>query len=200
MGNDNTENKEGAPKKLVIFTRTEKWIYGILAVFALLWIISSPLIHIYGPYKGKVVDLETGAPIEGAAVFIEFSTVGIYSSSAYGGATETITDENGEFSIFWRPVLSLRPVAKWKPHGYVAIFKPGYGAYPGHAKARPRFKVGGTIPENEYVTIGLPQLGSVEERKKNLRNISISGDVPERKYNKLSKLVEEEDRFVWQHR
>ncbi len=200
MGNDNTENKEGAPKKLVIFTRTEKWIYGILAVFALLWIISSPLIHIYGPYKGKVVDLETGAPIEGAAVFIEFSTVGIYSSSAYGGATETITDENGEFSIFWRPVLSLRPVAKWKPNGYVTIFKPGYGAYPGHADSKPLFIPNGSISEKKYVTINLPKLWSIEERKKNLRNISISGDVPERKYQKLSKLEEEENRFVWHRR
>ncbi len=200
MGNDNTENKEGAPKKLVIFTRTEKWIYGILAVFALLWIISSPLIHIYGPYKGKVVDLETGAPIEGAAVFVEFITEGIYSSSDYGSATETMTDVNGEFSILWRPVLSLRPAAKWKPNGYVTIFKPGYGAYPLHPKAKPRFKVGGTIPEKEYVTILLPKLGSVEERKKNLRNISISGDVPKRKYRKLSELEEEEDRFVWHQR
>ena len=213
MGNDNRGNKEETSKRQTPFTRlkrrvveirlvkwifgspfsrAEKWTYGVLFVFAILWCISSPLLHIYGPYKGKVVDLETGAPIEGAAVFVEFYTEGIFASSDYGGATETMTDEDGEFSIFWRPVLSFRPVSKWETHGYVTIFKPGYGAYPGHDDSKPLFKPNGTIPEKERVTIRLPKLKSIEERQNNLMNISIGMDVPERKCKKIVKLVKQE--------
>lgn len=53
-----------------------------------------------GPYKGKVVDLETGAPIEGAVV------AGVWHVDQYGGpvrtfcdAKEALTSKNGEFQV-----------------------------------------------------------------------------------------------------
>ena len=56
----------------------------------------------YGPYCGKVVNAETKAPIEGAAILVVFyssepSTAG--STSRYADAFETFTDKNGEFRI-----------------------------------------------------------------------------------------------------
>jgi hypothetical protein len=58
--------------------------------------------HEFGPFMGKVVDAETGEPIEGAVVLIVFSI----ESSSLGGsvnsfadAIETLTDAQGEFKF-----------------------------------------------------------------------------------------------------
>jgi hypothetical protein len=55
------------------------------------------LYHSDGPYKGKVIDLETGKPIEGAVVagvwVLEFNF------TPFCDAKETVTDKNGEFTL-----------------------------------------------------------------------------------------------------
>lgn len=164
--------------------------YSVLLLLALFVFGITAIAHKFGPYMGKVVDLETGAPIEGAAVLIRFSTESFFASGAYADAVETLTDHKGEFRIPWYLATTFHPISKWKPNGYVTIFKPGYGAYPGHRKALPRFEVGGTLPENKYVTIRLPRLKTIEERKRNL--ISIYASVPDRKMRNLLRLESQE--------
>lgn len=86
-----------------------------------------------GPYKGKVLDLETGAPIEGVVV------AGVWLVKQYGGpggpidtfcdAEETLTNKNGEFKVprascwHWWPFSTLG-----SPQ--FTVFKPGYLGYP----------------------------------------------------------------------
>lgn len=87
-----------------------------------------------GPYKGKVVDDETGSPIEGATIF-GYWVVDIYSIivfqeyPCYCDAKEAVTDKNGEFVLTrsfcfnpypWAELISPR----------ITIFKPGYDSYP----------------------------------------------------------------------
>ncbi len=150
------------------------------------------IVHPFGPYRGKVVDLETGAPIEGAAVLIVFFTETFFSVTSYADAVETVTDEKGEFRIWWRLATTFHPLNKWKPDGYVTIFKPGYGAYPGHDDVSPMFVPNGTIPESQYVTFRLPRLVTVEERKKNMWSVWPCADVSKSKTKYLSELLDEE--------
>ena len=145
-----------------------KYIWLILAI-ALISV--STITHKYGPYKGQVVNKETGEPIEGAAVFLRFFTE--YPSvgggvSNFADAVETMTDANGEFEISHRE-WRFRILNYWDPYAPIIIFKPGYGAYPRHPEVTPHFGLASSIPENEYVIIKLPKLKTMEERKDNLR-------------------------------
>ena len=85
-----------------------------------------------GPYRGKVVDAETGKPIEGVAV------AGMWRLDAYGGpagpvevycdARETVTDKNGEFIVPKAFCFNVWPFTKMGLAD-VVIFKPGYLGY-----------------------------------------------------------------------
>jgi hypothetical protein len=163
--------------------------HSFLILFVAFIVSVTAIAHIYGPYTGKVVDLETGAPIEGAAVLMEFRTESFYASGASADAVETLTDANGEFRISWYLAITFHPLSSWKPDGYVTIFKPGFGAYPGHDDSKPLFMPNGTLPQNEYVTIMLPRLKTMEERK---RNWLTTPNIPERKMRNLLKLESEE--------
>jgi hypothetical protein len=148
--------------------------------------------HKFGPYYGEVVDAETNEPIEGAVVFLRFYTEG-YSPAGfipkYADAVETMTNSNGEFKIPVRRVIVFRAPHRWKPYGYIVIFKPKYGCYPGHEDVSPIFMPNGTLPANEYVTIRLPKLRTIEERKRNLGSINSGATVPDEKKKNLLKLI-----------
>jgi hypothetical protein len=90
------------------------------------------LVYHDGPYTGKIVDAETGEPIEGAAV------LGIWYVGEYGHAEapifkfleakETISGKHGEFMIPSVTAFHWWPLAKlFNPH--LKIFKPGYSSY-----------------------------------------------------------------------
>jgi hypothetical protein len=177
-------------------TRGKVIKYLIIILFSGLVISTSAIIHVFGPYKGKIVELKTGEPIEGAAVFIEFWTRGPFAVGAYADSVEVATDERGEFKIPYQLSLTFHPLSKWEPDGHITIFKPGYGAYPGQNDVTPMFVPNGTIPEKQYVIFKLPRLETLEERRKNRWGVNPSGDVPERKYKYLLKLIHEEDANV----
>jgi hypothetical protein len=156
--------------------------------------------HTYGPYKGKVVDKETNEPIEGAVVFIKFSTDFQLSPggpvSHFVDAVEVMTDQNGEFEIPRQRINTFRVFHVWDKYAPVIIFKPGYGAYPGHPGSEPHFGMAGSIPVNEYITIKLPKLMTRKERKNNLRNIP-NINAPQEKYKRLREMERDETDFVY---
>jgi hypothetical protein len=78
-----------------------------------------------GPYTGKVIDADTGQPIEGAVILgtwytAQFSPAG--ATHNFYDAAETLTDKNGEFEISGK---GLRVLSNLEPMG-VMIFKAGY--------------------------------------------------------------------------
>lgn len=78
-----------------------------------------------GPYKGRIVDADTGQPIEGVVVLGEWSKVAVTPAggvSSYYDAKETLTDKNGEFEIRGLGLKILSNVAPMN----VLIFKAGY--------------------------------------------------------------------------
>lgn len=91
------------------------------------------MIYHDGPYTGVVLDDETGEPIVGAAVVAEWD-LNLYGGvggvlNVFFDARETITDEQGKFTIdskigfYWWPLTSIKPVQ-------LTIYKPGYDSYP----------------------------------------------------------------------
>jgi hypothetical protein len=79
-----------------------------------------------GPYEGRIVDTESGIPIEGVVVLSTWNRI---ASVGAGGAfhvhydaQEVVTDKNGEFSI---KGLGLKVLSGTEPMD-VFIFKAGY--------------------------------------------------------------------------
>ncbi|MDA8238769.1 MAG: hypothetical protein M0Z67_00180 [Nitrospiraceae bacterium] len=125
-----------------------------------------PLRH-DGPYKGKVVDAETGQPIEGVVVlgvWFKVAATPAGGVSSYYDARETVTDRNGEFEIQGVGLKILSNVAPMN----VLIFKSGY-AYIGLGPWESLSLDGGLLMkkvawEGDRAVIPLKKL-TMEERK-----------------------------------
>lgn len=83
-----------------------------------------------GPYKGKVIELDTGVPIEGAVVAGSWYIEVMAGWPSFCDAKETVTDKNGEFVLPRAWCISFWPIASLSMPGNVVVFKPGYLAYP----------------------------------------------------------------------
>lgn len=161
-----------------------KKLLGLSLMAWLLLLSGCAITREYGPYMGKVVEKETGEPIEGAVVLMEFDTI----SGNIGGMTkhyvdavETLTNAKGEYLIPLHRITTFRTFEAWSKDAYAVIFKPGYGAFPGHREATVSV-ASRTLPENQMVVVELPKLKTKKEREDNaISNLWIDGDVPEGK-------------------
>ncbi|SPD74471.1 putative Lipoprotein [uncultured Desulfobacterium sp.] len=170
-----------------------KYLKFLLIVMLCQQIVGCTKTHEFGPYQGKVVERDTLKPIEGAVVFIEFliRAPGLGGESGYfGDAVETLTDKNGEFYIpIQKTTFTKRSLTQlghhWDEDGYVIIFKPGYGTFPWHKNSAPTFSPTYSIPPKQYVTIQLPKLHSIEERKRNMHFSTGLGVPNDKKMNLL---------------
>ena len=198
MSNSHSGDFEGAGGRREL-TPWKVWkmiFFGLFVVLIGLVALSSSIVHKFGPYTGRVVDLENEKPIEGAAVLIVFYTKGPFSVSSYADAVEAVTDKNGEFRIPWQLAITFHPLSSWEPYGYVTIFRPGYGVYPDHDDVTPMFVPNGMIPKKHYVTFKLPELKTKEEQKKNLPGGPPSGEMPKKKVKHFLKLIAEERQAI----
>ena len=104
----------------------------IIVIFILTFLVSSvtscygfAAIRKDGPYEGRVIDADTGKPIEGVVVlgvwYKEYPGPG-GAISKYYNAMETVTDKNGEFKINGLGLLLMSNVLPV----HVLIFKAGY--------------------------------------------------------------------------
>jgi hypothetical protein len=106
----------------------KKLIYRALVGVFVLMVTSSCYMYVVrydGAYRGRVIDADTGDPIEGVVVLGVWNLVLTGAAGAvheYYDARETVTDKNGEFSI---PGMGLRILSRLAPMG-VWIFKAGY--------------------------------------------------------------------------
>lgn len=129
----------------------------------------------HGPYRGRVVDAETGAPLAGAVVVAtwlrEEVRLGLHLTTVRHAVRETVTDANGEFVLSAEDIEKNAPPKTRRP--YFVIFSPGYGASPSPAFAARGFIRGAF--EGAGATIGLPPLKTREERLANLRRIDPFG-------------------------
>jgi hypothetical protein len=132
----------------------------LLGLFVLLMNAGCTICHTYGPYMGKVVDKETGEPIEGAVAYVHFTSHAPFGITSWNDGWEMLTDSNGEFLFPRQTVWRSRFMERWDLDVRLIVLKPGY------ALGKPLVK--GTYPEGKKLVIELPRLKTVEERKKNL--------------------------------
>ena len=153
----------------------------IMALFLLTIFAGCTPVRYENDYKGKIIDVDTGKPIEGVVV------LGVWSK-AYptpGGAAhefydarEAVTDKNGEFTIPGMGLLILSNIESMR----VLIFKAGY-EYLGLWSWKPFIE--NAIPqkniqwEGDMAIIPLKKL-TMKERKKS-RDPRLSTKIPDKK-------------------
>ncbi len=139
----------------------------LLAAILALIFAASAITHKYGPFSGRVVDVDTGEPIEGAVVLLCFDTK-MYTPggpvSYFADALEVLTDAKGEFFLPAHRITLFRFPHYWDTRWSALVFKPGYGSFPRHKRSYRTNEGPGAIPENQFVTINLPKLQTKEER------------------------------------
>jgi len=166
----------------------------ILAMLLSIIFNGCAVVHHYDGYQGKIIDVDTKEPLEGAAVLVEFNTQQYGpagSVSHYVDAQETVTDKNGEFKIPSFTATAFRPLQSFEPYGWFTIFKPGYGCFPSHKGIKPEKLRKRILPTNTYVTIELPKLSTREERIEST-HCSPNSEIPDEKCMQFTKLINQE--------
>src|SRR6266540_2743121 len=136
------------------------------------------LIYHEPEFNGKVFDIETKQPIEGAVVVVEYNkkTMGIGASmTSVMDVRETLTDKEGNFHFPSYTTL-LQPFSWQIPSSFI-IYKPGYASLKLGAGyfAREEWKEqGGSWPDPElrilkyrlsgHGIVELPKLNTKEQR------------------------------------
>jgi hypothetical protein len=148
-----------------------------------------------GPYKGRIVDAETGAPIEGVVVlgvwYKETPTVAGAVGSYYD-AQETVSDKNGDFEIRG---LGLKVFSFVAPMN-VLVFKAGYSQI-GLAQWESHKYEGGLMRdkakvEDDRVILPLRKL-PMEKRKARLFG---KEDIPDEKQKLLIRELNKENKAL----
>ena len=106
----------------------KQWLPIVIGVF-LGWNILAPLAILSVTYHGKVVDQETGNPIAGAVVTVVwFASPIIYidQTRSFLNANETVTQNDGSFSLWTWPGISFNPFTYVLTPPDAIIYKAGY--------------------------------------------------------------------------
>ncbi|MGV8073114.1 MAG: hypothetical protein AB2L11_00935 [Syntrophobacteraceae bacterium] len=170
--------------------KTQKWIWTVLIAGVVLTVVGPCTItHRYGPYSGKVVETETGEPIEGAYVLVAFYTHMFTLAgpvSQFVDTRDATTNKNGEFKIAAYRTWALRFLHGWNDEGSIVIYKPGYAGDSVHH-----------IFAKNFVIERLKKLAYKE--RQNYWGPDTPTDAPKEKVRKLRELIDEEDKNLGRH-
>lgn len=102
-------------------------IYFLIIVFVL--VLSVFTVFAGGPWKGKIIDIETKEPLEGAVVLAVWERA--YRTLAgdntyFYEAKEVLTDKEGNFEMPAYTQINLLPIISYISGPRFIIFKPGY--------------------------------------------------------------------------
>lgn len=179
--------------------RSEMWIVLPLGLALGLMTGCGHLFYSSGPYRGQVVDAETGQGIAGAAVVAMWTReipVGAHMPEQDWDVYETLSDANGDFAIPHRTHFTvfgwiLEPALKV----YYPSHAPGYAGFYSRdvpvVDRPPRDPRDRDRPEN-YVTIPLKRLTTREERISKAGRPIGTLTLPWDKVPNLMRLVNEE--------
>ena len=146
-----------------------------------------------GPYRGKVIDADTRAPLVGAVVVAHWYRDRIapfHSVMEHYAVREVLTDADGVFLIDAKHIEEGAPKRTYHPE--FLIFMPGYGSFPRFQKEPTGF-IGGVF-EGAGVVVELQRLESPEARRRQLLGISPMDftDKPLTEVPELMKKIDEE--------
>jgi hypothetical protein len=155
--------------------RAPRFALALLTLAAGLHIFSSPSDG-GAAYRGTVVDAETKAPLEGAAVVVLWHKKPMITMDGpkyLHKAVEVLTDAKGQFSVDASPGIDWNPFTYVVQEPQLTIFKPGYGPFP---RARVSPKSIREIEEallSQGAVVELSRLKTTEE----LRRFTGPGDI-----------------------
>jgi hypothetical protein len=145
--------------------KSTQWNLLLILIFGLTIPVSDA--GAAGPWHGRVIDAETGQPLEGAVVLAFWTrseaSLGGWVATEYYASEEVVTGADGRFLIHFRwsytvPLLVKVQGPEWR------IFKAGYGQWRYRDAAEwERFERGGEL------TVDLAHLKTPEERLAFLR-------------------------------
>ena len=169
------------------------------ALIVLVWLGLSELgavgpAHAGGPWKGQIVDAETGAPLDGVIVlayWVKFTaSVGGWAGGDFVDAEEVVTGSDGRFVIPSHSTFTLLPWRKIK--GQLVILKSEYGQW-AFRGGNPLLESIWNRLEREGEIIELPRLRTREERLMFYeRKFSIPSDVPAQRVPRLRQAIDDE--------
>lgn len=162
-----------------------------------------------GPWKGKIIDIETKEPIEGAVVVAVWERV--WRTPAGGVADfyeikEVLTNKEGYFELPSYISTNLLPILSYIKGPEFTIYKPGYLSLSGidfsdffleGGKEEPleRKEIGGKIFRLAPGIIELPKLKTREERKMAMPG-PVGDDPHYKKQKHFIQLINEERRYL----
>ncbi len=175
-----------------------KTISSLLMVVIVL-ILSVSATFAAGPWKGKIIDIETREPIEGAVVLAiwERAYRSVSGDKTYFyEAKEVLTDKNGNFEIRAYTPINLLPIISYIKKPYFIIFKPGYLSLEEYIDENVidkevELQKNGKVYRLSPGIIELPKLKTRDERKLNL--YSLPPSIPDDKMPNLIQLMNEEE-------
>jgi hypothetical protein len=192
-------------------TRSKLILLGLTLIsLPVLYLIIYSYIPYYEltPFAGRVIDVDTREPIEGAAVLAVYydQAITVAGTNTYPiDAQETLTDEKGEFKI--------PEVKRWfggRPgtvvEAAITIFKPSYGVFPRHPLSVANKVDQGGSALDKNVIYELPELKTREERARNVSDLGIKYNLPFSKQKMMIQKANEEfgnltalNRYVEKH-
>jgi hypothetical protein len=180
----------------------KKKLFKIIAIIAALF-VAFIVVRFPSSYEGKVVDADTGEPVEEAVVLLHWSHASLPHAhyEKYLDAKETLTDKNGFFKTKRRKI-NLNPLSNtFSPN--IIIFKSGYKAIDTawvlnvfreeHKKWDSPYKKIIDF-EGDLVVFKLKKLSTREKRRKNSPHVA-SG-VPYEKRFLLTKEINKERSYL----
>lgn len=159
-----------------------------------------------GPWRGKIIDIETKEPLEGAVVVAVWERVyrtPTGDSSYFYEAKEILTDKEGKFEIPSYTPINLLPIISYMSGPEFTIFKPGYGSLQmelgkylsGKKEIKP---YSGKLSEYMIkVSHGVIELQKLKTREERVRNIPGGPtDIGPKKLPLFYKLINEERKYL----
>ncbi len=162
-----------------------------------------------GPWKGKVIDVETKEPVEGAVVMAVWDRVyrtPMGTNNYFYEAKETLTNKDGEYEIPSYTPINILPIISYMSGPFFTIYKPGYGSIQGldlehifinTTKGKMEWKERDKGFAISPGIVELPKLKTIEERK------SFTGPSPQghdkdyKKQKLLINYLREEHKFLF---
>lgn len=167
--------------------RRVSWIMAICFVMSMALTCFVTVTHAGGPWKGRVVDLETQEPLEGAVVLAVWDKT--YRGPAGEGSKlhrveEILTDKDGYFEVPAYIAINFLPLIRYIEGPILYVFKPEYLQVEIYQweeiteePVERREYYNGPIYRLSLGLIELPRLKTDKDRRRNLDHPNIPSDM-----------------------
>ena len=188
-----------------------KWCSALLVILPLAVVLPHSA-NAAGPWRGWVVNAETGDPLEGVVVLGVWwkysATVAGWANRRFYDSEEAVIEPDGKFRFKSRWIINWLPLLSKIEGPVLYIFKPGYGRWQlegmdewrklGLRERNTRIdKAWESFAEGKGISIEIPPLKTREERIEyfNFRT-SLSSKIPDSLKQGYLKAIEREGKFL----